>query len=305
MGVSGFFRKLFGLKGAVEERDDDPARGRDVFELAQRLGIGVDQLRAARAEYREFEIPKRSGGKRRIAAPAPELKALQRRILRRLLGKLASHPSATGFEKRHSIVTNAKPHAGAAVVVRMDLRDFFTSTGSKRVRAYFRKIGWNGEASDLLTNLCTFNGGLPQGAPTSPRLSNLVNYRLDTRLLKLGDRFGAAYSRYADDITFSFRKDDRVVVHAVIHATKEIVGDEGYKLHQRRKLQIRRRSDRQVVTGLVVNVRPNLPRQVRRRLRAVEHHAKAGKPATLSAQQLEGWRSLRSMIARQNGAAPG
>src|SRR5262249_44280484 len=152
------------------------------------------------------------------------LKTIQRRILRRLLGRLRCHPAATGFERGRSIVTNARAHVGKAVVVQMDLKDFFTSTTTRRVRKYFRKTGWNREAADLLIRLCTHQGGLPQGAPTSPRLSNLVNYRLDARLARLAGRrrlydprtgqrigsreIGAKYTRYADDLTFSFQSDD-------------------------------------------------------------------------------------------------
>src|SRR5262249_42451022 len=154
-------------------------KGHGIQELARRLGMSLEELRAVSPSYREFSLPKRSGGTRRILAPVDELKAVQRRILRRLLSRLKCHPAVNGFERGRSIVTNARPHVRKAVVLQMDLKDFFPSTGVRRVRAYFRKIGWNREAANLLVRLCTYEGGLPQGAPTSPRLSNLVNYRLD------------------------------------------------------------------------------------------------------------------------------
>ncbi len=276
--------------------------GHGIEELARRLEVGADELQGVTPAYRKLTIPKRTGGSRRIHAPEPSLKKLQRRILRRVLGRLRAHPCATGFEHGHSIVSNALPHRGQAVVVRMDLKDFFDSTDAKRVQRYFRKIGWNRDASELLVRLCTLDGGLPQGAPTSPRLSNLVNYHLDARLAGLAHGLGGAYSRYADDITFSFPSDDRDAIRAAIRTTKLVAKDLGYRLHQHKKLRICRRNARQLVTGLVVNEGVNLPRATRRRLRAVEHRLRTGRDATLTPEQLAGWRALQTMVAKQSAA---
>jgi RNA-directed DNA polymerase len=256
--------------------------------------------------YTRFEIPKRSGGARVILAPAPELKKVQRLILHRLLRRLPAHPCAAGFERGHSIVTNALPHVGRDVVVRLDLRDFFPSIPAERVEKYFRQIGWDAEAAALLTSLCTHEGSLPQGAPTSPRLSNLVNYRLDARLCALAETRQASYSRYADDMTLSWtaapgptERDANGRRNDLIHLIKQIVADEGYRLHTKKKLRIARRHDRQLVTGLVVNQKVNLPRLTRRRLRAAAHHLATGRPATLTAEQLAGWQALQHMVATQ------
>jgi len=289
MALGDFLRRLV----------SGPGKGLGVEELARRLGLSPEELQAVQPAYREFTIPKRAGGSRRIAAPAPDLKQLQRRILQRLLSRLKAHRSATGFERGQSIVTNALVHARKPVVVRMDIKDFFGSTSTKRVEAYFRAVGWSGEAARLLTRLSTHEGSLPQGAPTSPRLSNLVNVRLDARLSALARKLGAAYTRYADDITFSFPAEDRSAIGAAIVTTKRVLADEGYALHQKRKLHIRRRHQQQLVTGLVVNDRPRLPRSTRRWLRAIEHHVATGRDATLTAAQLAGWRALQSMVARK------
>jgi retron-type reverse transcriptase len=295
-----------------------PRSGRlGTAELARRLGVPERQLRATPVAYRRFDVPKRTGGTRTILAPAPPLKAMQRRILNKLLARLAAHPCAAGFEVGRSIVTNALPHVGAEIVIRLDLKDFFPSTTAVRVESYFRTIGWDAEAAALLTRLCTHDGSLPQGAPTSPRLSNLVNYRLDARLLALARARGAAYTRYADDLTFSGsalaphtgRRDPKSLLaldlpadrfNDLINAVKRIVASEGYALHTDKKLRIMRRGDRKLVTGLVVNEKVNLPRATRRRLRAAEHHLATGRPATLTAEQLAGWRALRAMIATQS-----
>jgi RNA-directed DNA polymerase len=197
----------------------------------------------------------------------------------------------------------------------MDVKDFFPSTRADRVHRYFRRIGWNRDAARLLTELCTHEGGLPQGAPTSPRLSNLVNFLLDAKLATLAGRIRlrnprtgrrrrsdgliGLYTRYADDITFSFPVDDPSAIRAVIHVTRIFLEREGYVLHLHKKLRIRRRHDRQEVTGLVVNVRVNLPRSIRRWLRAVEHRLAHGGRASLTPEQLAGWQALQAMIARQ------
>lgn len=312
----GFLKRLF---GGAEPSIEAPSRF-SIVDLAARLRMDVGDLRSVRISYAILEIPKRTGGRRRISAPVASLKKLQQRILRRVLERLRSHPCATGFERGHSIVTNALPHAGKDIVIRLDIQDFFPSITQKRVERYFRFIGFDAEAAGLLTKVCTHEGSLPQGAPTSPRLSNLVNYRMDARLSALAASRGMSYSRYADDLTFSLGYADHKAaermnpktlvksaiekprVNDIIHLVKEILSDEGYRLHTRKKLRIARRHHQQRVTGLVVNERPNLPRALRHRLRAIEHHVQSGRDATLTPAQLAGWRALQAMIARQ--AAP-
>ena len=311
--------------------------GYGLDELARRLGVEAKELARFEPRYRDFLIPKRSGGQRRIFAPNDETKRLQRRLLRRVLARLSAHPAAMGFERGKSIVTNARAHQGQPVVVRFDLVDFFPSTRASRVRRYFRRIGWNRRATKVLVRLCTHEGGLPQGAPTSPRLSNLVNYRMDARLSGLAAALGGVYTRYADDITISLPEEgweertwvirsgppaafrletaaDKVRFLRVF--VGRVVAEDGYRLHGRKKQSVRRRHHRQTVTGLVVNDGVNLPRPTRRWLRAVEHRARLAarqqspsstelknyrspKRPTLRPAELEGWRSLQLMIERQ------
>lgn len=286
----GFLDRLFGRR---------PDAGRDVNELARRLGMDLSELDRISTRYQTFRIPKRSGGARTIHAPDDALKQHQRRILRRLLARLPVHPAVTGFQPCHSIVTNAAHHAGKAIILKLDIQDFFPSTSAKRVQQYFQDTGWNKAAANLLTSWCTYDGGLPQGAPTSPRLSNLVNYKLDARLAGCAAPCRAAYTRYADDMTFSFAADDRTAMRQLLFSARQILEDYGYRLHKKKHCHLRRTHQRQIVTGLVVNDRPRLPRETRRWLRAVEHHAATGRPATLTPPQLEGWRAFRSMIETQ------
>lgn len=294
----GLFGKIKGFFGGLN-RLVRVGSGLTVQDLAARLDIEIEEVAAAQSRYRRYTIPKRNGGLRAICTPEPQLKKIQRRILRRLLRSLESHPCATGFEKGRSIVTNANAHLGAAVIVRMDIKDFFTSTRKNRIRRFFSSIGWNRFTSQLLTQLCTYEGSLPQGAPTSPRLSNLVNFSLDIRLAGVARKLGATYTRYADDITFSFEAERPKVVSDVIRQTKLVLADYGYRIHHKLKLSIRRKYQQQRVTGLIVNERVNLPRRTRRWLRAVRHRHEMGRHATLTKQQLAGWTAIEQMIAKQ------
>src|SRR5690606_2115987 len=149
------------------------------------LDVSTEELLSHRPDYAETFIAKRSGGRRRLLIPDWKTKQLQRRLVRRVLSRLQAHSAACGFERGRSIVDNARPHVGQAVVVKMDIVDFFPSTSAGRLDRYFRRIGWNREAAALLVRLTTHDGGLPQGASTSPRLSNLVNFFLDVKLTKL------------------------------------------------------------------------------------------------------------------------
>ncbi|MGI9516070.1 MAG: reverse transcriptase family protein [Pirellulaceae bacterium] len=280
------------------------SRGHNVTELARRLDVRRDQLTSVNREYGEFQIRKRNGKPRTIAAPNAELKHLQRRILRRLIARLKVHPQATGFQRGLSFVDNARCHQSQSIVIRIDLVDFFPSIKRQRIEKYFRNAGWNRKAARLLADLTTWKGELPQGAPTSPRLSNLVNYSLDARLAGLAQRYDGVYTRYADDIVISLSRDDWLLNDLIADLIRTI-RQHGYRPHIKGKFDVRRSHQRQMVTGLVVNDRANLPRETRRWLRAVEHRTKVYRaggtfclPPTLTAAQLQGWHSLRQMIDR-------
>ncbi len=273
--------------------------GLGIPELARRLEMLADELRGFSPRYRKVFIKKRAGGERRLLVPDKHTKALQLKLLYRILRRLRAHDRAFGFERGRSIVHNALPHAGQSVVVRLDVVDFFSSTAADRLERYFRRIGWNKAAAELLVRMTTHDNGLPQGAPTSPRLSNLVNYLLDVQMTRLAERWKGQYTRYADDITFSFPKDYPRHVRGVIQKAGRILKAHGYQMHRRRKLNIRRQHQQQMVTGLVVNESVNLPRWRRRQLRAVRHRHRTGAPATMSPAQLQGWNALHSMIRTQ------
>jgi retron-type reverse transcriptase len=267
-------------------------------ELARRLGVSVEELTALSPEYTERFIEKHSGGTRRLLIPSSELKEIQHRILRRLLARLSVHPAATGFEPGTSIVHNAAQHTDQAVVLCMDVRDFFPQTTDDRVTAYFQRIGWDRETAELLTRLTTWEGGLPQGAPTSPRLSNLVNLVLDARIERFVHRRKGTFTRYADDICVSFPKDYPKRIRGTVQVVSRHLRACGYQLNTK-KTRILRQHQQQKVTGLVVNDRVNVPRHIRRKLRAVEHRLNTGQRVTMTREQLDGWKALLAMVEKQ------
>ena len=229
------------------------------------VGFVIQQLRKG-GMYRELQLERRDKPPRVIHEPAPILKFFQRRILQRILEQVTPHDAAHGFIKGRSIFTNAAEHTKRRVVVCMDLRDFFPSITFSRVTGLFAQIGFSGPVAGRLAALCTFQGKLPQGAPTSPMITNLICRRMDARLRALLKKHGGNYTRYADDLTFS---GDETILR-VLPLVRQIVKEEGFT-EAREKFRIQRSGSRQTVTGLVVNDRVTVPRRVRRTLRAMVH----------------------------------
>lgn len=235
----------------------------------------------ARASYRAFDIPKSGGRTRRILAPTGKLREMQGWVLHRILNRCEPHACAHAFVRGRSIVSNARAHVGKQVVVRLDLEDFFPSITLIPVRNVFCRLGYPFSVAHLLAGICTVGQRLPQGAPTSPALSNLVSMRLDRRLLGLARKLEFDYSRYADDLIFS---SNNAKLPCLIPFFRNIVEEEGYRLNDA-KIRVMRRSARQVVTGIVTNTRPALPRAHLRKLRAALHRLKTQGPSAVD------WRS--------------
>ncbi|MEM6855134.1 MAG: reverse transcriptase family protein [Planctomycetota bacterium] len=279
-------------------------KGLGVEELARRLDTTPQALATLDRRYHTFTVPKKRGGTRTLHAPNPALKRTQRLILRRLFRRLNAHWCATGFEPGVSIANNAAFHVGQAVVIKLDLKDFFPNTTADRVEAYFRRIGWDAASAALLTDLTTHEGGLPQGAPTSPRLSNLVNHVFDAQVLRYVEAHRGTYTRYADDLTISYPEDWPRYVRGTIQHVRRVAKRHGYTVHTRGKLRVVRQHQQQRVTGLVVNDKVNLTREKRRWLRAVEHRMRTTGRASLTPEQLAGWKALQAMVEQQRVPPP-
>lgn len=185
--------------------------------------------------YRIFTIPKKAGGKREITAPYPALKDMQRWIYDNILSALSVHGCAHGFVHKRSIITNAKNHIGQRCLLKMDLKDFFPSININWVINIFKDLGYSDKVSFYLSAICCLDEKLPQGAPTSPVLSNIISRTLDKRLYRLAKSFHLKYSRYADDIAFSGDNISQKfisVVRSIIESYGLIVNDKKIKLYK-------------------------------------------------------------------------
>ena len=274
-----------------------------LMHLAKRMDVSYKFLRSVIASkegthYRDFHISKRDGGGRRIAVPSPELMAVQRWIVREILRDRPVHRASFAYARGSSIYACARRHAGAGWLLKLDIHDFFESIPEKAVYRVFREIGYARLVSFELARLCTrpwvapprgkraertvanpsrrgieiyrreLTGYLPQGAPTSPMLSNLVFRVLDEHLSQLATRHGLIYTRYSDDLTFSgpasgFSRDRAT---AIIGEVRDLLATRRFRLHER-KITIVPPGGRKVVLGLLVDrAAPRLSRELRGRL---------------------------------------
>lgn len=184
----------------VVRRLGDLANYTDVPSYALQRAISAEERGLA---YSVFELAKKSGGVREIASPHPYLKRAQRWILKNILERLNTTPHCHGFAPGSKLRVHAEQHMGARAVLTLDIKDFFSSISSARVTQVFRVAGYGRKSAWILSRLCTRMGSLPQGAPSSSRLANLVCFRMDRRLSQFANLRGLTYTRYADDLTFS------------------------------------------------------------------------------------------------------
>jgi retron-type reverse transcriptase len=270
-------------------------------DVAQALGLSIARLRwlafhtdaAERTHYVCFTVPKKSGGVRELSAPHRDLAAAQRWIFQNILQRLPSQPAAHGFVKGRSIRTNAEPHVGRHMLLNADLKDFFPTITFPRVRGALEHVGYSPAAATILALLCTesprrkveYAGrtfyvatgprSLPQGACTSPALSNLIARRLDSRLGGIASKLGWQYTRYADDLSLSAlaAAEPEKKIGYLLAQVRHIAENEGFLVNEK-KTRVLKRSAAMSVTGVIVNDRPGVRRPEVRRLRAILHNAK-------------------------------
>jgi RNA-directed DNA polymerase len=256
-------------------------------DVAQLLGITEASLNyhlyrlSDQFKYSTFEIPKKSGGMRTICAPISPIKTLQRRLSDILYEVYVPKPSSHGFIKKRGILSNALPHAKRNYVLNLDLLDFFPSINFGRVRGLFMKepFSFPSKVATVLAQICCFNGQLPQGAPTSPIISNMICRRMDRQLQELAKANKCFYTRYADDITFSTSRrsfppalltDISGVQAAIGKELEEAIRLNGFSINPN-KTRLQSKYYHQEVTGLTTNFRPNVPRKFIRQIRAMLH----------------------------------
>jgi retron-type reverse transcriptase len=258
---------------------------------------GAERLR----HYHRRWLTKADGSARLLEAPKRELKDLQRQVLHGILDLVPPHPAAHGFTRGRSASSGAAGHVGRDALLRFDLEAFFAGVTAGRVYGVFRSAGYPEPVAHALAALCTTMTPvsmldqapvlpawrregryrlhrhlavphLPQGSPTSPALANLAAFGLDRRLSALARRLEADYTRYADDLTFSGGRRLLQRAPAIVRMVEGIVAEEGFRINDS-KTRVRSSAQRQLVTGLVVNRKVNIPRPVYDRLRAVLHDA--------------------------------
>ncbi len=264
--------------------------------LAAKMELTLSQIRflafhrkvSTICHYNYFSIPKKSGGTRLISAPKKQLKKVQNWILNEILYKITPQNVVHGFVPKRSIKTNAEAHLKQAVVINLDLKDFFPSISYKRVKGMFCKLGYSEQISTVFALLCTqaevdkinVDGQifyaqkgdrfLPQGSPASPAITTLICHKMDLRLKGLAQKFGFSYTRYADDLTFSAPIADEKNSNLLLCFIKKIVESEDFTLHPD-KTHVMRNGAQKKVTGIIVNEKPNIDRDTIRKFRALLH----------------------------------
>lgn len=276
---------------------------REVSTLAKDLGVRAETLYAVSnslpGHYRQVALPKGDGTDRRLLVPDEVLKGIQRRIDRRLLAYMPVSPYAAAYRCGGGIGPNARPHVGQPMVLKLDIRGFFDSVLYSTVKErVFPAQRFSEPVRILLTILCYYKDALPQGAPTSPAISNIILREFDETVGAWCRERGIAYTRYCDDMTFSGSLDAGEVTAFVRGELRAM----GFFLNDR-KTRLLRAGQRQTVTGLVVNERMGVSPQYRRRLRqelyyckkfgVEEHLARTGCQETAAAYR-------RSLLGRVN-----
>ena len=279
-------------------------------ELADFLGIPRQRMtyvlyvKKVESYYTSFEIPKKNGETRTIKAPTGELKFIQKKLVSKLVqyqreiwrSKGMKPNISHGFEKGKSIVTNAKIHKNKRYLLNIDLQDFFDSFHFGRVRGFFEKnrdFALPLEVATVLAQLTCFEGCLPQGAPTSPILTNLICQILDNRLLKIAKRYKLDYTRYADDLTFSTNdKTFAGLKDEFLCTIQKEIERAGFKINEK-KTRLACKNSQQKVTGLIVNQKVNVAQDYYRKTKSMAHSLYTKGEFTIDGQtgtleQLEG-----------------
>lgn len=221
------------------------------------------------AYYRNFTIPKRNGDNRFLSSPYPSLFLIQRWILEQILNKASISKNATGFCRGRSIVDHASLHVKNDGLLKLDLQDFFPSIPLKRVISAFKYIGYPSKIATSLARFCCVDKCLPQGAPTSPALSNIITRKMDYRLEMLCKKYDFIYSRYADDLAFS----GKYIPKSFIPVVENIVNNEGFVINNAKTVLVNGQG-KKILTGISISDNKiKLPRENRRLLRVEANNA--------------------------------
>lgn len=234
--------------------------------LSKLVGVRKTYIKRAsiytKSYYRNFEIAKRNGKPRLISEPLPNLKLIHNYILDEILNNVSISSFAKAYKPKSPIKENIRYHVNQQIVLAIDIKDFFPSINKDMVEKVFLNLGYSELLSDLFSKLCTLNNSLPQGAPTSPYLSNIVLKSFDKKVADYCLERNIRYTRYADDITLSGDFDTKEAIKYITQNI-ELIGLEINK----NKTKIMTRNKQQLVTGIVVNEKMQVPRKERNSIR--------------------------------------
>lgn len=217
---------------------------------------------ATGAFYRTFKIKKRSGGHREISTPFPSLRQAQQWIKSEILDRIKIHKTATGFTRKRDIIYNAKIHCGRDDLLKIDIKDFFPNIELERVIAIFMRIGYPHNVSFMLARLCTLDDKLPQGAITSPAISNIIMKPFDAAMYTYSKNRSLRYTRYADDIAVSGNEVSSQDANFFLTAIKNF----GFAVNEKKYILLHK-GEKKIVTGLdVTGTRVRATREFRRDL---------------------------------------
>lgn len=221
------------------------------------------------AYYREFTVNKKKGGKRIINEPLPNLKRIQYWILWNILSNIVISPYAKAYIPKRGLKQNIRFHRNQNKILNVDIKDFFPSISQVQVERVFKEIGYSTTLSKYLSKLCLLDNSLPQGAPTSPAISNIIMKGFDEEVSKFARSKNINYTRYADDMTFSGEFEEKIMTEYV----ETVLSKYNFQLNKK-KTKLMYNSQRQIVTGIVVNEKIQLPKEKRKNLRLVLHYLK-------------------------------
>mgnify|MGYP003292464208 FL=1 len=292
----------------------------DFLEISRGRLTYILYIKKTDSYYKPFKIPKKCGEDREISAPTGDLKFVQIKLLQNLIKyqeTIKKYGIKTnishGFEKNKSIITNATIHRNKRYILNIDLQNFFDSFHFGRVRGFFLKNKYLKlplEVATVLAQLTCYKGVLPQGAPTSPIITNFICRILDNRLLKIAKKYKLDYTRYADDLSFSTNDKHFIELYKIfIDELKEEIEHSGFHINDK-KTRLLFKDSRQTVTGLIVNKNLNVSQEYYRKTRAMAHalYVKGtftidGKDGTLN--QLEGRFSFINQLVLYNNKLNG
>ena len=313
VAVMALYDKISGSRSKNGAGDESTAIGlseatvnRRHNRLIKKLGVPADLFWESEIQYTSVEIPKRSGGRRELSIPSHLLKSLQRRLAKAFEQELGHkvHKTANAYIRGRSALTNAIPHLGCAVLIKLDIKDFFPSVTREMLEPHLRRFVFHEpKALERILDLCITDKGLPQGAPTSPVLSNLVLRKFDIAAYQFANLLGAKYTRYADDLTFSLAVDDPIKARKIVGAVRGMLSEQGFELNEKpSKLNILRGHQAQQVCGITLNSgKLTISKRQRRKVRAALHAIEEGKPSSMTLEQVRGWQAYINFVSRLPG----